>query len=360
MLRRPHASTDETCELIRPAMTSTSEAKLPPAEIFGTRRQLLRAGTTGALLLAAPLTLAALEPYAMAPITLVVPFAKGGSSYFLAEVLARGMSRELGRPLTLAVRAGHYGIDGLRELEGHTDGHRLYLGSVITNSMTPVFHEEQIPFDYDRVVEPLTELAVFPNIFMVNSSCQADSVEEFLEQLRKRSGTLVYGTDFLGTTSDIDAIEIARVSGLKLAYRATSGALGILADLIAKRIDATWLNAVTATRNRGKYKALAVMGPSRLPDFPGVPTLAQAGYPGIGTPFWQGLFVTRGTSPQVVLRLYAAAVRAMTGAKARAALRQMSAVANVSSSPQAFAAQISRERTSWRAMKDELLSLQRI
>lgn len=315
---------------------------------------------TGALLLAIPFSLAALEPHAGKPIRLVVPFPKGGSSYFLADVLARAMSQELGQPVRLEVKVGNYGIDGLRELKGRTDGQTLYLGSIITNSMTPVFHRQQIPFDYDQVVEPLIKLALFPSIFMVNSSCRANSVEEFLKQLKERSGRLVYGTDFLGTTSDIDAIELANVTGLKVAYRATSGALGILADLMEKRIDATWLNAVTATQNRGKYKALAVLGPHRLPDFPGVPTLAQAGYPGIGAPFWQGLFITRGTPPQVVTKLYAAAARAMASAQARAALRKVNATADVSSSPEAFAADISRERAAWGAMKSEVLSLPRI
>jgi tripartite-type tricarboxylate transporter receptor subunit TctC len=360
MLRRRRASAGEIRELIRLFMASLPGTEQLRAENVGTRRHFLRMTATGALLIAAPVSLAATEPHGARRVTLVVPFPKGGSSYFLAEVLARGMARELGQPVTRKVRAGDYGIDGLRELEGRGDGHTLYLGSIITNSMTPVFHEEQIPFDYDRVVEPLTKLALFPSIFMVNSSNRANSVEEFLSQLKKRSGTLVYGTDFLGTTSDIYAIELAKLAGLKVAYRATSGALGILADLMAKRIDATWLNAVTATQNRGKYKALAVMGPHRLPGFPGVPTLAQAGYPGVGAPFWQGLFITRGASPQVVTMLYAAARRALESAQARAALRQVNAIAEVSASPQAFAAEIARERAVWGTMKNEVLSVPRV
>ncbi len=312
------------------------------------------------MLLASPFGLAAPGRRAGAPVTLVVPFSKGGSSYFLADVLARGMSRQLGRRLRLEVRSGDYGIAGLRELQGRADGRTLYLGSIITNSMTPEFHREQIPFDYDQVVEPVTKLAVFPSIFMVNAACRAQSVREFLQQLRRTSGRLVYGTDFLGTTSDIAAIQLAGATGLKVAYRATPGALGILADLMAKRIDATWLNAVTATQNRGKYKALAVLGPERLPDFPGVPTLAQAGYGGIGAPFWQGLFVTRGAPPPVIDGLYGAAVRAMATAEARAALRKVDATAQTSSSPAAFAADISRERLTWRAMRSEVLSLPRI
>lgn len=332
----------------------------PHAETTISRRQLMRAGLSGALLITAPFGVSALERLAGPPIELVVPFPRGGSSYFLADVLARAMSRELGQPLRLDVRPGHYGIDGLSALKGRTDGHTLYLGSIITNSMTPVFHRDQIPFDYDQVVEPLTKLALFPSIFMVNSSCKANSVEEFLARLKKQSGRLVYGTDFLGTTSDIVAIELAKVTGLKVAYRATSGALSILANLMEKRIDATWLNAVTATQNRGKYKALAVIGPHRLVDFPGVPTLAQAGYPGIGAPFWQGLFITRGTSPQAVMRLYAAAARAMTSTHVRAALRQVDATAEVSSSPEAFATNISRERATWGRMKSEILSIPRV
>ncbi|MGH8256688.1 MAG: Bug family tripartite tricarboxylate transporter substrate binding protein [Steroidobacteraceae bacterium] len=311
-------------------------------------------------MLAAPFGLAAPAPRTPSAIKLIVPFPRGGSSYYLANVLARAMSRELGRPLRLEVRSGDYGIDGLSELQRRTGGHTLYLGSIITNSMTPVFHRERIPFDYDHIVEPLTKLAVFPSIFMVNSACRADSVEAFLEELKRRSGRLVYGTDFLGTTSDIDAIGLARATGLKLAYRATSGALGILADLMANRIDATWLNAVTATQNRGKYKALAVVGPERLPEFPGVPTLAQAGYRGIGAPFWQGLFIARGTPVRAVDELYAAAIHGMATAEARAALQEVDATAEVSSSPAAFAAEISRERLTWRAMKSELLSLPRV
>lgn len=332
----------------------------PDAEGTISRRRFMRAGLSGAVLLAAPYDASKLEHIAGRPIDLVVPFPKGGSSYFLADVLAQAMYREFDWPVRLEVKSGDYGIAGLSALEGPANGRTMYLGSIITNSMTPIFHREQIPFDYDRVVEPLTKLALFPSIFMVNSACKANSVEEFLGELKRRTGTLVYGTDFLGTTADIVAIELAKTAGLKLAYRATSGALSILAELMKNRIDATWLNAVTATHNRGKYKALAVIGAHRLADFPGVPTLAEAGYPGIGAPFWQGLFITRGTSPQIVTELYAAAARAMHSARARAALSQVDATVDVSASPQAFAAEISRERATWSAMKSELLSLRRI
>lgn len=337
-----------------------TEREQPYAVATISRRQLMRAGLTGAVLFAAPYAASALDHIAEPPIVLVVPFPKGGSSYFLADVLARAMSRELGRLVRLDVRSGDYGIAGLSALDGPANGRTMYLGSIITNSMTPVFHRGQIPFDYDRVVEPLTKLAIFPSIFMVNAACKANSVKEFLGELKRRTGTLVYGTDFLGTTADIVAIELAKTAGLKLAYRATSGALSILAELMKNRIDATWLNAVTATHNRGKYKALAVIGPHRLADFPGVPTLAQAGYPGIGAPFWQGLFITRGTSPQIVRELYAAAARAMRSTRTRAALRQVDATVQVSVSPQAFAAEISREGAAWSAMKSELLSVRRI
>jgi tripartite-type tricarboxylate transporter receptor subunit TctC len=305
----------------------------------------------------APGRVPAIAAYPAKPVTLVLPFPLGGSTGYTATVLAGELRTLLGQPFIVEVKTGNYGINAMQHLVDNADGYTLLVGNLTSNSMTPVLHHEKMGFVYRHEILPVSRVAEFPSVVMTQPSFPAETLAGFLAHLKKSSGKLVYGTDFLGAYVDVDAIALGEASGLEVAYHATDGASGILADLVAGRIDVAFLNAATASANVGKFKPLAVFGPSRLANFPNVPTMAEAGFEGIGTGNWQGLFAPRRTPSAIVQLLHRSVIAAMNTDRAKAAFRSVDARITTSVSPEAFAAEIEAETVKWRRMIPQIMAL---
>jgi tripartite tricarboxylate transporter family receptor len=198
----------------------------------------------------------------------------------------------------------------------------------------------------------------FFSVVMVSHSSPAKSVKEFLETVKQHSGKLILGTDFIGTFVDVDTIMLAKTAGLKVAYHPNpNGANGVLADLVDGKSNIAFLNVATSSANIDKFKPLAVTGARRLSNFPDTPTMAEAGYPGIGTPNWQGLFAPRRLPGDLVARLHHAAIKAMSTPEARAAFDKVNAAIVTSDSPSKFTDEIKAEMTIWQRLEAEVLAL---
>jgi tripartite-type tricarboxylate transporter receptor subunit TctC len=291
--------------------------------------------------------------------SLIVPFPSGGSTAHTAEVLASALEDEFGSRLALDYRIGDYGLNALRTLVLPGDAHVLLIGNIITASMTPVLRRDRMDFDFASEVAPITKLAEFPSILMTHLSAPVDDLDGLLEYCARRDHVLRYGSDFLGTFVDVDAIEIGERAGLAVALHEAGSANGVLAALIGGNIDMALLNVATAAANKGRFKPLAVSGPRRLAGFPNLPTLAESGFDGIGLIQWQGLFASRRLRPELIKCLHGAAVRAMNTRAARSAMEAIDATAITSISPATFTAEIAGEMARWERMKAQILALPR-
>jgi tripartite-type tricarboxylate transporter receptor subunit TctC len=291
------------------------------------------------------------------PVTLVIPFPQGGSTGYTAKVLADELQKIWRQPVNLEVKSGNFGIDAIQTVVGKSNGYTLMVGSIITNSMTPVMHPEKMSFSYDKEIIPVSRLAEFPSVVMVRTDTPADNLKDYLAHLKRTSGKLVYGTDFVGTYVDVDAIQIGKVVGLQVAYHAVNGAAAILNALLEGKVNFALLNVATASANVGKYKALAVTAPRRLANFPDVPTMDELGFSGIASVNWQGLFAARGISPGDIQALHAAVGKAMATPEAKDAFAKVNAGIAVSISPRTFADEIKAEMVRWEKAKPEVLAL---
>ena len=298
----------------------------------------------------------AIGGYPEKPLALVIPFPPGGSTGFTAKVLAEEMQKIIKQPVTVEPRTGNFGINAIADIVGKTDGYTLMVGSIITNSMTPVMHRSEIRFDYHKEIIPITRLAAFPSVVMAAPTMPADSLKDELARLKSSSGRLRFGTDFPGTYVDVDFIMLGRAADLKVSIRSANGALAILNDLVEGRIDLAMLNVATASANIGKYKPLAVTGTRRLSNFPAVPTMAEAGFPRIGTSNWQGLFAAH-VSSDIAGALHGIAVEAMNSPRAKAEFAGINAEIITSESSKKFAAEIRTEMANWEKLVPEVLGL---
>jgi tripartite-type tricarboxylate transporter receptor subunit TctC len=291
------------------------------------------------------------------PITLVIPFPPGGSTGYTAKVLAEQMAKALGQPVNVEAKTGNFGVNAMKQIAGKTDGYTLMVGSIITNSMTPIMHRDKLGLDYDKEITPVTKLAAFPSVVMVGPSNPANTLKEALTRLKSTSGKLRFGTDFPGTYVDVDFIMLGRAADLKVSIRSANGALAILNDLVDGKIDMAMLNVATASANQGKYKPLAVTSPTRLSNFPSVVTMTEAGFSGIGTGNWQGLFAARGTPPEIIRAVHKAAVDAMTSVEGRQEIAKVNATVTTSESPDKLAAEIKSEMATWERLAPEVMGL---
>jgi tripartite-type tricarboxylate transporter receptor subunit TctC len=294
--------------------------------------------------------------YPSRPVRVLVPLPPGGSTEFCARLVAAEMQKVLGTPVVPEQKDGDRGIVALREL-ARSDPHTLLVGTVNTNSIVPALFARKLGFDARTGITPVSRLTEFPSLLVVNAAVPARTLPEFLAHAKRAWGKIRNGTDWIGSYPDIDGLFLARAARIELVnVPETGGADGLLAALTDGRIDMVFLNARTSRRGieAGAIKPLAVAGPVRLAGFPDVPTMAEGGFPGIGTPHWQGLFAPGSTPADIVERLHRTAVQALAAPALRATLEAVDVRVTPSASPAEFAAEIRDEQARWDEVKGEL------
>ena len=282
---------------------------------------------------------------------LLIPFPPGGSTEFTALTLAGPMGRLLGAPVEVEARVGDAGIDCLRAL-ARADAPTLMVGSVNTNSITPVVFATRLGFDYAAAVRPVSRLVEFPSLAVTRRDVPADDLKDLLAYARARGG-LRNGTDWIGSYPDIDATRLGRAAGvpvINVPYE--GGALALLEALVAGEVDLLFLNVRTAGMaiEAGRIRPLAVTGPARLDRWPEVPTMAESGFPGIGITHWHGLFASRGVPDVTVLMLHRTAVETLGAPAVAETFRVAGAHVAASESPERFGAELREEMAQWRQL----------
>ncbi|NVO12774.1 MAG: tripartite tricarboxylate transporter substrate binding protein [Rhodoplanes sp.] len=250
-------------------------------------------------------------------VRIVVPFGPGGTTDTVARALAQDLSVRLGQSVVVESRTGADGIVALQELvRSGADGHTFMLGNVTTNAITPILFAGKMTFDYEREVVPVMRLVDVPAFLVATTkNFPPNTVAEFVDYARRLPGRVNYGITGAGSYPHYDMAVLARRAGnLQLAAIPNKGgASAMVNDLLVGTVQLSFVNAATAAGNvqGGTLKALAVVNHKRLPAFPEVPTLAEAGYPGVGTIAWQALFASAKAPKEALERMQEATAQAL-------------------------------------------------
>jgi tripartite-type tricarboxylate transporter receptor subunit TctC len=229
------------------------------------------------------------------------------------------------------------------------------VGNINANSVVPAIRGGSADIDHWQVVQTVTRLADFPSVVCTYAGFPCDNLADFLTILKQTGGVIRYGTDFLGTYVDVDVIRLSARAGLGRACMTANGALAILENLETQRIDLAMLNVATATANAARLKPLAISGPNRLTNFPAVPTLEEAGFPGIGTSNWQGLLASRDASRDCIARLHGGVAEVMNDAETRQRYIDIDARLSISPSPAQFGEEIRFEAAQWQEYAEAIV-----
>lgn len=264
-------------------------------------KRLLRTFALGLGLAAPALTHAA---WPEKPITLIVPWAAGGSTDILARVLSEGLTQSLGQPVIVENRSGASGNIGTTFVaRAKPDGYTLLVGSMSTHTMNQALYSS-MPFDGVKDFTPIAELALVTNTLVVNPSVPASNVKEFIAYLKANPGTVAYASAGQGSTNHLSAALFEKAAGVKMMHIPYRGGAPAVLDTVAGRTQVLF-SAGTQTLphvQNNKLKLLAVTEEARSPLLPEVPTVAET-LPGYELSVWYGAFGPAGMPPELTARL---------------------------------------------------------
>ena len=257
-----------------------------------------------ALLLAAnifPAGLAHAQNFPTQPIKIIVSLAPGGVADLLARVLAAKLG-EAGKTVVVENRTGGAGVIGADAVaKSAPDGYTLYMGFHGTQSILPHL-QAKLPYDAAKDFAPIIFIATSPNILIVHPSVPANSPKELVAYIKANPGKLSYGSPGVGSSGHLAGEQFKQIHGLDIVAVHYRGAAPALQDLVAGQVQVMF-DIVPLTKEQlavGKVRALAVTAAKREPAVPDVPTMAEAGLPGIEGGPWFGLFAPAGTPRPVI------------------------------------------------------------
>ena len=306
------------------------------------------------LLTAVSLALSLAAPAASAawpdgkPISIVVPYAPGGTADALARLIAQHLGPKLATSVVVVNKAGASGIIGAQAVAQATPDGFTVLYDATPLSINP--HLQKMPFDPEKDLIPVTQVGVTPMLLTVPKSSPYASGQELMKAAKAAPGKLTFGSGGQGTVQYM-APELmnqsAGVSMLHIPYK--SGGLAITATL-AGEVDMGFFNlpAISGHVKSGLVKALAITSAQRNPLFPDVPTVAEV----IGKPYesyeWNGVFLPRGTPVEIVNRLNAALREVLVTPEIKTKFDSLGSRI-VASSPEDFRKYLTAESGRWAA-----------
>ncbi len=287
--------------------------------------------------------------YPTRPIRLVIPFAPGGATDIIARILEPKLSKRLGQQIVVDNRTGAAGNIAVElTAQAQPDGYTLLVGNISTNSINPILFAKTMKVNALKDLHGVSKLVAIPNFILGSPKLPANTLKEALDYAKARPGQLNFQAP-LGSYSHLDMLALTAVAGVKMVHLPSKGAGETLPALLRGDIHFTESNVASniGAVRAGQIKAYAVTSEARLTDLPTVPTMAEAGYPGIGSLNWNGVFARAGTPKAVVAKLHREIVNAMKELDAEGMLTKRAIPLSVSESPAEFDAYVVSENKRW-------------
>ena len=298
--------------------------------------------------------------YPTRPIRVLIPFAPGGATDIVARMIEAKVSRSLGQPFVVDNRAGAAGNIAVDlAAQSQPDGYTLLVGNISTNSINPLLFADKMKSSALKDLTGVTLLVSIPNVILGGPKIPATTIKEAIAYAKERPGQLNYSAP-LGSYSHLDMLAFTAAAGLKMVHVPSKGAGETLPLLLRGDTHLTESNVASniGAIRAGQIKAYAVTSGKRLAELPNVPTLTEAGFPGIGSLNWNGIFVPARTPKPVIARLHAVAVAAMKELEAEGVLEKRQTPMTVSSSPAEFNAFVQAEARRWeKIIKDNKVKI---
>ena len=314
---------------------------MPHAERFPfTRRTALQ---LAALALASVAGAAHAQAWPSKPVSLVVPFPAGGTTDVLARALAERLSPAIGQPVIVENKPGAGATIGADYVaKAKADGHTLLIGAVHHTIASSVY--KKLPYDFQKGFEPVTVIAMVPNVLVFNARTPAKNVNELVALIKAKPAEASYGSNGNGTAQHLIGTQFQQQTGTRLQHIPYKGSGPLATDLLGGQILMSFdtITPVLPHIKAGKLRPLAVTTAKRSPALPDVPTLQEAGLKDFDIGTWFGVLAPVGTPKPVLDRLSAEATKIIQSPDFRKRMDDIGAQP-VGNSPAEMAAQIRSE-----------------
>lgn len=252
------------------------------------------------------------QDYPSQPVQIIAPFSAGGSIDIVSRLIAPELEAELGQPFVVVNRPGASSIVGSEYvLRQAADGHSLLINGV--PYVTQIHMNAEMPFDPLEAFEPVSIIAIQPNVMMVNPDLGVSTVEEFIALAREKPGELNFASSGIGASQHLAGALLMQLADIEMEHVPYQGGGPAMVDLLGGRVALMMETAPGSMRHveSGALVPLGVTTHVRLPAMPDVPTLDEAGVPGYEFSGWMVLLAPAGTPKDVIDTLHAALVRVL-------------------------------------------------
>jgi len=291
------------------------------------------------------------DPYPIRPVKMLIPYAPGGATDIIARHLSPKLQEVLGQPFVVDNRAGASGNIALEAAaKAAPDGYTLLVGNVSTNAINESTFAAVLQTRPSRDLVGISKLVEIPHVVVAAPSFPPNSVAEMIEWAKRNPGKLNYASAGLGTYPQLDMLRLLKAAGIEathIPYK--GGAAQMLPALMTGEVQVAFINLASTIEQirAGRLKAIATTMPTRVPELPNIPTMAEQGFPGIGTNAWQGLFAPAATPKPIVDKLYAAVAAVLSRPEMKEMLARQLMTVTLSGSPQEFTEQVRADTKAW-------------
>ncbi len=291
------------------------------------------------------------ERYPERPIKILVPYGPGGATDIIARHLAAKLGEALGQNVIVDNRPGASGNIALdAAAKAAPDGYTLFVGNVSTNAINETMFANVMQTRPSRDLVGITKLVEIPHIIAVTPSFPANSVAEAIELARKSPGKINYASAGIGSYPHLDMLKLLKATGTDMTHVPYKGGAGqMVPSLMTGETQLAFINLGSTFEQikAGRLRAIATTAPSRVPELPNVATMAEQGFPGIGTNAWQALFAPVATPKAIVDKLFNATVAILSRPEMKEMLARQMLTVTLSRSSQEFTEQVQKETQAW-------------
>src|SRR4051812_43923941 len=299
------------------------------------------------------------EKFPSRTIRIVVPYAPGGATDIVGRIVADEMQKLSGQAVIVLNKPGAFGMIAIDEVvKAAPDGYTVMVGNVSTNAITPVIYASKMNYDYMKKVAAVTNLVDIPAFFAVTTAnaFPVKTVKELIDWAKANPGKLRYGTVGVGSYPHYDMAYFAKRAGdldvVSLPNK--NGATGVIQDMLRGDVQAAFLNVASTAPHvkSGAFRAIAMVNKERLPDYPNVPTMKEAGFDGVGTIAWNGMFMAAETPKPVQEALFKLVTQALAAPEVKEKLQKQNFIISPNASLADSQKWLAGEIAHWREITD--------
>lgn len=305
--------------------------------------------------LAAGLSPAAAQDYPNRPVRMIVAFAAGGTTDFVARLVAEKAKSALGQNIVVENKPGANGAIGADYVgKSEPDGYTLSFSTAGAITINPSLRPD-LPYDPVKDFAAVAPIARNTVLFAASPALKVDTAQDMIALARARPGAITVAVTGVGAISHLAIELLQHAAGIKLQYIPYRGAGQAISDFIGGQVSAmsAEVPVLMPQLKSGKAKALAAAAQSRSDVLPDVPTFTELGFADVVAENWSGVLAPARTPPAVIAKLNAAFNAAVRNPEIRAKLAE-NGVSATGGSPEDLVALVAAETTRWRRVVKEI------